>query len=405
MKKKASVVTVKYNALVEKNLFFTLFDKVKYELPVLAVLLTIYAFQQDFYTGDIYNIMHIYDYRIGFAPRLFIGSIMSLFTDYKSSAFMNRFFNIFCVASIFLFSSVAGQVIRKSDDKVRNMTIILVMLFLAVPYSRIVFFPRLVSLDRFLVVLTLLALVVINKKGLKWLVPLLIIMSLATYPGYAFTYMPAIAILIVYEVYRNKKSKQSIALCVVGFAVMALGSAYFFLYPGLNIFDSVEELVAYSLDKTDIRDFVGEFNLKLVLNGFLFQKPSEFFWNSTVPLEGWHMLKYELRGVLFLIPLLIVFFSIWENAIKNSLNKFGKLIYIICMLAPLMRLPMFILSTNFLRGRISVVIGQFFLIFYFLYIGDPIISESSRKVGDYLKKNYWLIAALIGYFLFFVKLQ
>lgn len=404
MKKKSSVMTVKYNTLVEKHLFFRLFDKVKYELPVFAVLLIIYAFQHDFYTGDIYNIMHIYDYRIGFAPRLFIGSLMSLFTDYKSSVFMNRFFNIFCVASILIFSFAAGRAIRKSDDKARNAALIFLLLFLAVPYSRTVFYPRLVSLDRFLFVFTLLALIAISIKGFKWFVPLLIIMGLATYPGYAFTYMPAVAILLIYEVYRNKKSKQSIALCVAGFTAMAAFSAYFFLYKGITSFINVDDLIAYASDKTDIRDFVGEFNIKLVLKGFLFQKPSEFFWNSTVPLEGWRSLKYEIRGVIFIMPLLIVFFSVWKNAIKNSSNKFEKLIYIMCMLAPLMRLPMYILSTNFLRGRISVVSVQFFLIFYLLYVRDPVVSASASKIGEFFKKNYLLLIAIVVYFAVFVKL-
>lgn len=405
LKKKPSIAAKKYSTLVEKHLFFKLFDKVKYELPVFLILITLYAFRHDFYTRDIYNILHIYDYRIGFAPRLFIGSLMSIFTDYKSMEFMNNFFNVVCIASIFLFSFAAGRTIRKSDDKTRNTAIIFVMLFLAVPYSQTVFFPRLVSLDRFLVLFTFLAFMAINKKGFKWLVPLLIIMSLATYPGYAFTYMPAVAILLIYEVYRNNSSRQSIALCVVGFAVMAVFSAYFFLYSGINGFGSVEELIAYSFDKTDIRDRVGEFDMRLVLNGFLFQKPGEFFWNSTVPLEGWKGLKYELKGILFLIPLLAVFFFVWKNAIKNSTNKLEKSIYIMCLLAPLARLPMYILSTNFVRGRISVVTIQFFLVFFFLYIRDPIVSASARKIGDYFKKNYELLFVLVAYLIVFLKLQ
>lgn len=405
MKKKNSHINSKYNNLVERHLFFRLLDKVKFELPVLAVLLIVYAYRHDFYTGDIYNIMHIYDYRIGFAPRLFIGSLMSLFTDYKSAVFINKFFNIVCVASIFLFSFAAGRVIRKSDDKARNAAVLFVILFLAVPYSNTVFFPRLVSLDRFLVLFTFLAFMAISKKGFKWLVPLLIIMSLATYPGYAFTYMPAVAILLIYEVCRNKNTKQSIALCVVGFTAMAVFSAYFFLYSGINGFDSVGELIAYSFDKTDIRDHVGEFDMRLVLNGFLFQKPGEFFWNSTVPLEGWKGFKYELKGMLLLMPLFAIFFTVWKNAIKNSISKFEKSVYCMCLLAPLARLPMYVLSTNFVRGRISVVTIQFFLIFYFLYIGDPIVSASTRKIGDYFRKNYELIFALIAYLIVFLKLQ
>jgi hypothetical protein len=403
MKKKASPAAVKYNILMEKHFFFRLLDRVKYELPVLAVLLIIYAFQHNFGTGDVYNILHIYDYRIGFAPRLFIGSLMSLFTDYKSLAFMNRFFNVFCVASIFLFSFAAGRVIRKSDDTARNTAMIFVLLFLAVPYSRTVFYPHLVSLDRFLVVLTLLTLLAISKKGFRWLVPLMIIMSLATYQGYAFTYMPAVAILLIYEVYRNKNSKQSIALCVAGFAAMAALSAYFFLYRGINSFDSIEELITYSLDKTDIRDHVGEFDMRWVLQ-LLVMTPGEF-WGLNLQTGALENLSSEVAGMLYLSPLLVIFFLIWLDSVKKSKNKFEKFLYILCMTAPLMRLPMLVLSQNYFRSRVSLVIVQFFLVFYFLYVGDPVVCAALRKTGEFLKKNYFILAALIVYFLFFVKMH
>lgn len=403
MKKKVSPAVLKYNSLLEKHFFFRLLDKIKYELPILAVLLMFYAFQHDFFTGDIYNILHIYDYRIGFAPRLFIGSLMSLFTDYKSSVFINKFFNVFCIASIFLFSYVAGRVIRKSDDKVRNTAIIFILLFLAVPYSRTVFYPRLLSLDRFLVVFTLLALIVISKKGFRWFVPVLIIMSLATYHGYAFTYMPAVVILLVYEVYRNKNSKQSKALCIVGLLVMAIFSAYFFLHPGLNSFGSVEELIAYSLDKTDIRDYVGEFGVKWALSGF--GVPPKELWSLSVETGVLKGLDSEVKGMLNLLPLLLIFFLIWLNSIKKSEGKFEKLIYFLCMVAPLMRLPMLVLSQNYFRSRVSVVVVQFFLVFYFLYVKNPVVSESARKIGDFFRKNYWLFTIYVLYFLFFVKLR
>jgi hypothetical protein len=405
MKKKASPAAMKYNSLMENHFSFRLLDNIKYELPILAFLLIIYAFKHDFYSGDVYNIVHIYDYRIGFTPRMFIGSLMTLFTDYKSIAFINMFFNIFCILSIFLFSFAAGRVIRKADDKVKNTAMIFVLLFLAVPYSRTVLYPRLVSIDRFLVVFTLLALIAISKKGFKWILPVLIFMSLATYQGYAFTYMPVIAILLIYEIYRNKNSRQSIALLAVCFTTMAVFSAYFFLYKGITSFQNVEDLVAYASNKTDIRNSVGEFDIKLVLNNFFFVKPNDLFWKITVPRLDWSYFKYEIRGIIYLLPLLIIFFLIWKNAIKNSLNKFDKFIYIMCMLAPLARMPMYILSTNLVRGRISVVVVQFFLVFYFLYVGDSVVSASAKKIGDILTKNYLLLAALVVYITVFVKLN
>lgn len=401
LKKKSSVAAKKYNALVEKHLFFRLFDKVKYELPVFLILFTLYAFRHDFYTRDIYNILHIYDYRIGFAPRLFIGSLMSIFTDYKSMEFMNNFFNVVCIASIFLFSFAAGRTIRKSDDRTRSTAIILVMLFLAVPHSRTVFFPELVSLDRFLVVFTLLVLIVLNKRIFKWLVPILVIVSLATYHGYAFTYMPVVAILLIYEVQRNKKSKQSIALCITSFVAMALFSAYFFLYRGISSIGTIDELIMYSLDKTDIRGSVGEFDMKWVLQ-LLVMTPGEF-WGLSVQNGVLKHLSNEVTGMLYLSPLLVVFFLIWLNSIKKSEGRLQKLLYLLCMLAPLIRLPMLVLSQNYVRSRISVVVVQFFLVAYFIYTKNPVVSISAGEIGVFLKRNNILLAVLFIFFIFIVR--
>lgn len=371
------------------------YEKVQYELPVFVVLLLFYLPQKISVTGDIYSMIHIFDYRIGFAPRLFIGSIMSLFTDYKSQAFMEDFFGVVFILESLLFAFVAGRIIRKASAETREFTIIFVALFVAVPYSLAVLYPRLLSLDRFLVIFTLLALVVLSKRGFKWLVPTLIAAGLAVYHGFAFTYMPAIALLLIYEVVKNKKSTQSILLCATGFVTMAAFSAYFFLFDGLNNYKTVDELIAYAAGKTDLQ-FVGYF--KEVVQSLLLITPSDFYWQLTAPLEGYKDISRELVAMLYLSPLIAVLFSVWRNAIKSTSNKVEKFVFVLCVLAPVARFPMFIMSTNFYRGRTSVIVVQFFLLFYFLYHQNPAVLSAVKKVGDFFKKNYLLFLAMVIYF-------
>jgi len=371
------------------------FAKVQYELPVFVVLLLFYLPQKLSVTGDIYSMLHIFDYRIGFAPRLFIGSIMSLFTDYKSQAFMERFFGVVFILEALLFAFAAGRIIRKASAETREISIIFVTLFVAVPYSLAVLYPRLLSLDRFLVIFTLLALIVLSKRGFKWLVPVLLAMGLATYTGFAFTYMPAIALLLLYEVCKNKNSKQSILLCAAGFATMAVFSVFFFLFDGLDKFANVDELIAYAAGKTDL-PFVGYY--KEVVETLLFKTPGDFFWNSTIPLEGYKGFLHEFTSTIFLLPLIILFFSIWKTSMKAAANKFEKFIFVLCVLAPVARFPMFILSTNFYRGRVSVVVVQFFLLFYFLYTENPAVVTAVKKIGEFFKQNYLLLLLLFAYF-------
>lgn len=382
------------DTLIGKHFIFKLYQKTKYELPVFVLLLLLYLPQKLSVTTDIYSMLHIFDYRIGFAPRLFIGSVMSLFTDYKSQAFMDNFFSIVFILEAVLFAFVAGRIIRKASDETKEITVLFIALFLAVPYSLASLYPRLLSVDRFLVIFTLLALIVLNKKGFKWLVPALIFMSLATYTGYAFTYMPAIALLLIYEVYRNSNSKQSILLCFAGFATMAGFSAYFFLFEGLENFKNVDELVAYAAGKTDL-PFVGYF--KEVVDTLLIKSP-ENLWNTTLAMEEHIRFYGEFAATIFLFPLIAIFLFVWIHAIKSSSNKFEKFIFILGLLAPVARFPMFILSTNFYRGRISVVVVQFFLIFYFLYMGNPAVTAAAKRLGEFFKKHFLLYLLLIAYF-------
>jgi hypothetical protein len=371
------------------------YEKVKYELPVFILLLMLFLPQNLRVTNDIYSTLHIFDYRIGFAPRLLIGSIMSLFTDYKSQAFMESFFSVVFIMEALLFAFVAGRIIRKAGLETRETTVFFVVLFFAVPYSLGVLYPRLLSLDRFLVLFTLLALMVLNKKGFKWIVPVLIAAGLATYHGFAFTYMPAIALLLIYEVIKNKKSAQSILLCAAGFVTMAVFSTYFFLFDGLDNFQTIDDLIAYAAGKTDLQ-FVGYF--KEVAQNLLLISPSDFYWNLVVPAEGYKDLTREIIAMIYLSPLIAVLFSVWKNAVKASSKKAEKFVFVLCILAPVARFPMFILSTNYYRGRTSVIIVQFFLLFYFLHTQNPAVLSAVKKIGDFFKKNYLLFLAMVIYF-------
>lgn len=406
MKKATAVSGGNKETRVTNNLLFRIFENIKYELPILILLLILFIPKRsDLANNDVYVTLLIFDYKIGFAPRLFIGSFMSLFTDYKSVAFMNRFMDIVCVATLLLFAVFTGQIIRKVGDKAKEIPIFFIILFIAIPYSRAVLFPGpIVSLDRFLVLFTLLALIAINKPVMKWFVPILIFMGLATYQGFAFTYMPAIAILLIYEISRNKKSKESITLCVVAFITMAVFSAYFFLYHGINSFKNVDELLAYAANITDLREYLKGFDIKYTLNGYFFTKPANFFWSYIVS-AGWEGLKSEVFGIIYLMPIFVIFFVIWKNSIKSSSNKAEKFIYILCILAPLARLPMFLFSTNFLRGRASVVVVQFFLIFYFLYSGNKTVMESAKQIVTFFRQHILLFILLVVYFIGFVKLH
>lgn len=394
MRKPAATANSGSVSSTDKFLFLKIFENIKFELPVFILLLIFYVTQKSKVTYDIYYVLYAFDYRIGFAPKLFIGSVMSLFTDYKSQAFMDTFFDSIFFAEAVLFAYIAGRLIRKASDETKEITIYLVALFLAIPYSLFVFYPRLVSIDRVNFLFTILALLLINKRIFKWAVPFLLFAALATYQNFTFMYFPVIAILLIYEIYRNNCSKQSIILCIVSYLTLAGFSTYFYLFARIKKTVNLEQLINIYSKKTDYPCD------KTLFDVFLIESPIGVFQKYAVPrFESYlHAFKGELVSIVYLIPLIIIFFLIWKNAIKNSTNKFEKFTLFLCLLSPIARLPMFILSNNYMRGRIPVIIVQFCLVFYFLYTGNQAVTKSVKHIGDFFKKNFLLCLLMIAYF-------
>lgn len=402
MQKQAVLKPGVQTPLSGSSMLLRIYEKVKYELPILIFLLIVYVPQNISIIDDVYTAVHVFDYSIvGFAPRLFIGSLMSLFIGYKSLAAMSLFMDIVCIGALFLYTWTAGRLIRKASPETKEITVLLVVLFIALPYSLAALYPRLLSLDRYMVLIALFALMALNNRFAKWLVPVFIVAGLAVYHGFAFTYMPAVAVLLLYRIHQDNYTKRSIALCAAGFAVMAVFSAYFYLYTGVDSFANAEELAAYISDKTDIiaKLTAAKANPYAdTVTMLLFKNPFEFWDRATLSNDITGDIITDLRAMSFMLPLFAIFFIVWKNAVKNASTRFEKFVFILCILAPLARTPMFVLSQNPFRCRISVVVIQFFLLFYFLYTENPAVLKALKTVGEFFKKNYLLFLTLVVYF-------
>lgn len=370
-----------------------LYSKVNYEVLIFTLLIVQFITLELDFSKDVYSSVLVLDYRIGFLPRLFAGSVLSLFTDYKGKTQLNIFFFVIFLITFILVAWLAGQIIRNSINGTEKTVCFLVALFLSGPYSNSFLFPQLFSLDRFLVFFTILSLVIINKPVLRWFLPLIVFMALATHHSFTFAYMPLIAILLVYEYYRSGYSRVNAAFCILNFLVMAFFTLFFYLNEGTDSFSSLKELVNYTSGKTDIpirND---------MLEGYFFMGYTDFrealIQHKQININ---IILMCLGAMAFFIPLGIIFFFAWKYCIKGSSDKFGKLVFILCMISPLASLPLFIISTDYFRAIISIIIVQYFLILYFIYYKNPIVIQYIERTGRYFEKHTLLLLILIAYF-------
>lgn len=372
-----------------------LYDKVKYELPVFLLLL-IQAIPQRYldYSEDIYPAFLAIDYgAVGFAPRAFLGSVMKLFFDYRGRREQNIFFGVIMILTFLLVSWMAGRLIRLADDDVKKTTIFFVALFLAGPYSNAVLFSKMFQPDRVLALFTLLGLLVMNIRPMKWLLPFIIFAALATHNMFTFSFMPAIALLLLYEVYASGYSKSSKWFCAVNYLTMFVFTAYFYLYgffPGLQK-TTLDELIAYVGANTDVQIHEKIFSV------YLFTEPDLVFDGLRSLMLTERIIRSEIRVALFFAPIILLFLFIWKNSFSASKNKFEKFIFTLCLLVPLARIPLYFVHWEVYRGRVAVVFVQFMLLFYFLYRKNSAVTQSVKRVGGFLQRNTLLVLLLLGF--------
>lgn len=369
-----------------------LYKKLKYEFPVFLLLLIQAIPQKLNFSKDGYASLLAVDYSFaGFVPRAFPGSVMALFFNYRGHRQINIFFGVILILSFLLVSWMAGRLIRTSDGDIKKMVIFFVALFLAGPYSNAVFFPQMFMPDRLLALFTLLGLLIVNKRYIKWLLPFILVAALGTHEMFTFSYMPAIVILLLYELYEAGYSKRSKLYLTINYLTMFAFTAYFYLFSGIKN-TTFPELLAYTGSKTDV-----PLRTEMYL-GYLFTDPVLRFTSFNSYQSASRIIRTEIHATLFILPLIIIFLIIWKNAFSTSKNKFEKFIFALCIAAPLAKIPLFPISSEVYRGRVAVIFVQFSLLFYFLYRKNPAVMQSVKSLGERLKRNTPIMLLLIGYF-------
>ena len=176
-------------------------------------------------------------YEMGFNSRFLIGSFVNILTKYITMEYLHTFILICLILLSLLVAVLLGNVIKKSDNKTNTIMIVLVLLFLASPASISFLFYRgnFGRLDTFLLLFTLIALILLDKPRLKFFIPVLCFMSMATQQVFTFTYMPIIVLLMLLDLAVKEFSKKQVVFTAITFVVLIVSFVYFqFFAPVLD---------------------------------------------------------------------------------------------------------------------------------------------------------------------------
>lgn len=194
-----------------------------------------------------YYPLYVVNYDCGFSSRLLIGSVFSLFFGDTLSirtltAVMFAVYGLLCLSlSVFI------------NNKLRNTDFEMLGIYAAF----MIVSPAFVSvlnyfgiLDIFWFFCAMGSLAVVGKKGLRWLVPVFCIIGLAIHEVFLTTYLPVIAIAVLYQLIRKPCLSNFIfvAVCAVS---LGAASVYFLILGDSTMKMTADAMAEFAKSRLD----------------------------------------------------------------------------------------------------------------------------------------------------------
>lgn len=314
---------------------------------------------------------------LGFNSRFLIGSIFKLFSEYISSKALYYCIFLILVGMNVFVSVTLGKVLRRSDkDSLYGLKLFL-FLFLASPVSLsfLFNFNNYGRLDTYLIIISVIMLILIRRKWFRWLIPILCVIAIAIHQGYVLTYMPAIAVILLYECYKNKYKKENIALCAITYLLIFVSFIYFqFFLPELKL-SSAESIIDFVSHRTDFA-----LSKRVVIMEY-FVTPDDWLPAAFVFLKAF-VFQYGACMLVATTPLIVIFVILWVGAYRKAKDKFAQFILCLCLASPIASLPIFI-GNDWDRWIPAIFLVQFSFVFYFLDSEFSCVENSAKKILEY----------------------
>lgn len=333
---------------------------------------------------------YLVTYRFGLLPRALIGSVLSLFTDKVTTGIIYAVAIAFFLVLAAQISLLLGKTIRSSEEDLRLPVKIFALLFLASPLSVTYLLGGYIArFDLFWLILTLVSLVFLKNRVLRWVVPLLSAAAIMIHQGYMVTYMPALVVPMLYEVYRSKYSKSAIA--ILSLSCFAMGFVFvFLLFAQKDMPFADADAFTESIAKN--AGFQPEYHA--VYSEYFCPFPN---WTTHVvlPILAEIAVPVGLTLLAFSIPLIVIFFMVWKYALKAAGNKFLKFVFIACAASPLIFIPASVFATDLDRWWAAVINTQFIIIFYLIASREKALTDSVKRTANYLKEHLLLFGFIV----------
>jgi hypothetical protein len=333
----------------------------------------------------------VLSYRYGVSSRSLIATVIDILTrgGFISKYFVWHFFFCSTIFLSFLISVYLGFIIRKSGNTIKQFTILLSLIYLSCFTSPAAYFgfPNFGRSEIFAFMFMLLLIAVINKPGIRWIIPVLALFTMGAHLILVFFYLPFVFIMLLYTILLNeKKDKNDIALFTVSLAAVMLAFIVYLLFHEKTfVFSNAHDFYEYLKIKSDL-DF-SERGIYMTL----FAKLSDHLddWK-----ERMNSGNRDGRGyycIIINIPLLILFVIFWIKCFLRQNKKTIKFFFILPVLSLIYQAVAFLLFFDFGRWMIMILNVQFMLVFFLIYMQNTTVLSIISKMEPFLNKNEFII--------------
>ncbi len=379
----------------DNKIFFVVFG-------LITISSAIYIFEKGFsnIVDNCYYPLYVVNYDCGLSSRLLVGSVFSLFfKNTLSITVINTVLLILYFALCFCICLFINNYIKNSQY---SKGIGIYITFAVMSPIFLALLQYLGTTDIFWLFIVLACIFVANKKFLRWLLPLLCIAGLAVHEVFLVTYLPMIALIIIYNF--SKKSEAADIVFITA-CILSIGAAavYFSFIGDETMKMTSDEFIKFATDRLDLKG--------TALDDYYAR--SIFFWDTPDVEEYigfFGYLKYNLEkfvlgiggsiykiishlisAFLTAVPFLILMFK----CAKNEKNIEKKFVFICTLLLGVPTAVLLFFSTDTERYSLHFLLNIIFLMSYFTKEDDHQFTESCAWMQMKIKGNPITVIALI----------
>lgn len=329
---------------------------------------------------NFYYPLYVVNYDCGYSSRLLVGAVFSLFfkdtlnVDVLSNV-MLAVYGVMC----FCMSLFINNYLKKTNFEAIGIYAV----FMVLSPAFLSFLRYFGIVDSFWIFFVLGSLWSVDKKGWRWLVPVFCIIALAIHEVFATTYLPVVAIAVLYQFIKKPDISNFVYIAVCALVVSA-ASIYFLIIGDGTMKMTSDEMVEFARNRLDEKgSMFDDFYLRSVFfwevpevekyEGFLgyLQYNFEIYTtrdNSAIK----SILYFIISNILSLIPFLYLVIKSFTKE-KNPAKKFC---FFCCLIPIPLSVIQLLLSTDTERFSMHLLYVTLFLLLFLIKEKDNTFCEA-----------------------------